>query len=331
MGFIRCCLLVVAIVAATACLAQDGGGTVTFENASARVTFSGTFYPGTAQPPYPVILILSGHGPHGTSPQSALGRLLNDSGYATLSYDEKRADVLTFDRAGRVDMVSDTEAAIAYLKGRPDVDPKRIGLFGSSAGAVVASAVAAQDPSVAFLILTGMPAEGAAKARGRLIAELARKKGCEQEEIDALAADFRAVIADDGGPADMRRLAARMVSDKLITRETADNLLEQYDTPGARALLTYDSAADLRNLGVPILALYGSLDMQAPPDANIPALLTAVEGKPAVSVIVLPGLDHSLRDAGTDDTPAGNRSRGEPFTGTGVFQAITHWLAAKGP
>lgn len=42
--------------------------------------------------------------------------------------------------------VEDARAAVAYLKGRPDADPKGIGLFGVSKGANAGLAVAAGDP-----------------------------------------------------------------------------------------------------------------------------------------------------------------------------------------
>jgi alpha-beta hydrolase superfamily lysophospholipase len=52
--------------------------------------------------------------------------------------------------------VRDTEAAVAYLKKRPDADPRGIGLFGISKGAGAGVLVAAQDPYIRCCVTDGM-------------------------------------------------------------------------------------------------------------------------------------------------------------------------------
>jgi pimeloyl-ACP methyl ester carboxylesterase len=52
--------------------------------------------------------------------------------------------------------VRDTEAALAYLKGRPDADPRGVGLFGISKGAGAGLEVAARDPYVRCFVTDGV-------------------------------------------------------------------------------------------------------------------------------------------------------------------------------
>jgi len=52
--------------------------------------------------------------------------------------------------------VSDMQAAVAYLKNRPDADPRGIGLFGISKGGSTGAIVAAADPWVKCLVTDGM-------------------------------------------------------------------------------------------------------------------------------------------------------------------------------
>ena len=52
--------------------------------------------------------------------------------------------------------VRDAEAAIAYLKGRPDADPRGIGLFGISKGAGAGLLAAIPDPYVRCAVTDGM-------------------------------------------------------------------------------------------------------------------------------------------------------------------------------
>ena len=55
------------------------------------------------------------------------------------------------------DFAADAAAEVAFLRSRPDIDPKRIGLIGHSEGGMVAPKVAAKDPKIAFLVLMAGP------------------------------------------------------------------------------------------------------------------------------------------------------------------------------
>ncbi len=52
--------------------------------------------------------------------------------------------------------VKDTEAALAYLKARPDADPRGVGFFGISKGAGAGLQVAANDPYVRCFVTDGV-------------------------------------------------------------------------------------------------------------------------------------------------------------------------------
>lgn len=52
--------------------------------------------------------------------------------------------------------IIDTEAAVAYLEGRPDADPRGIGLFGISKGAGAGVTVAGRHPSIRCCVTDGM-------------------------------------------------------------------------------------------------------------------------------------------------------------------------------
>src|SRR5262249_35304954 len=51
--------------------------------------------------------------------------------------------------------VRDMQAALAYLKGRPDADPRGVGFFGISKGAGAGLEAAARDPSVRCFVTDG--------------------------------------------------------------------------------------------------------------------------------------------------------------------------------
>ena len=58
-----------------------------------------------------------------------------------------------------------------------------------------------------------------------------------------------------------------------------------------------DPESPLAALRVPVLALYGDLDKQAPPDDNAPVLQRLWAAHSDATVRVLPGLNHFLQHA----------------------------------
>jgi hypothetical protein len=61
----------------------------------------------------------------------------------------------TFRGSGIKDFASDALAGVQYLKTRPEVDGKKIGLVGHSEGGATASVVAAQTRDVSYVVLLG--------------------------------------------------------------------------------------------------------------------------------------------------------------------------------
>jgi hypothetical protein len=66
-----------------------------------------------------------------------------------------------------LDQVADTRNALTYLATRPEVDPERIGLVGSSFGAAVAVFTGGADRRVAAVISCGGWGDGERKFRGQ--------------------------------------------------------------------------------------------------------------------------------------------------------------------
>jgi dipeptidyl aminopeptidase/acylaminoacyl peptidase len=56
------------------------------------------------------------------------------------------------------DTAADAEAALTFLRARPEIDPRHVGLIGHSYGGEIAPMVAAEDPAVAAVVLMAGPA-----------------------------------------------------------------------------------------------------------------------------------------------------------------------------
>ena len=118
----------------------------------------------------PAFIVLHGFGGnkdgHG---QSVVAKQFTQWGYVTIRIDFRGCGESEGEH-GRIiclDQVADTRNALSYLATRPEVDPERIGLVGSSFGAAVAVFTGGADRRVAAVISCGGWGDGERKFRGQ--------------------------------------------------------------------------------------------------------------------------------------------------------------------
>ena len=123
---------------------------------------------GDTARPRPAFLVLHGFGSNKDSGGTrATASLLSDLGYASLRFDMRGCGESEGPR-GRViclEQVEDTRNALAFLAGRPGVDPQRMAVSGQSFGAAVAIYTAGVDRRVAACVSSGGWGDGAKKFR----------------------------------------------------------------------------------------------------------------------------------------------------------------------
>ncbi len=292
---------------------------VTFRGADGTVV-AGTVTAPMDTTPHPAVILLTGsqpadrdYVPRGAPPAhrpfAVLADRLTRQGFVVLRYDSRGVGGSGGSFVGdpEAQFEGDIVAALALLRARPDVDTKKVGLIGHSAGSVLAARGAVADPSVAFVVLLappGMPAkefataqiEAIGKSEGASDAELARRiKVSEALNAAALAAS---------DPADAKVKVAQVAAE--LQREGIYKNLGQYDVTIAlapsdyyRFFLTHDPAADLRQLHQPVLVISGSKDILTPPDTQLPPIRAALKDNRQADVCVIPGLSHQLRLATT--------------------------------
>jgi len=118
----------------------------------------------------PAFVVIHGFGSTKESDNALVPcRFLSQLGYVTLRMDMRGCGESEGER-GRVicmEQVEDTKNAISYLATRTEVDPNRIGCFGSSFGGAVAIYTAGVDRRVAAVISSGGWGDGEAKFKGQ--------------------------------------------------------------------------------------------------------------------------------------------------------------------
>jgi uncharacterized protein len=136
-------------------------------------------------------------------------------------------------RLCRDDLVTDTRAALAYIRSRPDVAPGQVGVYGVSIGAVIGLAAAAEDPRVAavasisaFSTWRGVATDHAGRIAARLV-----PTGCEASEAVA-ALGTRPLLIVHGE------------KDEIVSVAHAHRLKAAADAAGVATEVMIDPAAD---------------------------------------------------------------------------------------
>jgi pimeloyl-ACP methyl ester carboxylesterase len=118
----------------------------------------------------PAFLVLHGFGSNKASHGCLVpSKLLSDWGYVTLRFDMRGCGDSEgeFGRIICLEQVEDTRSAITFMQERPEVDPARIGLIGSSFGGAVLVYTAGVDARVGAAISSGGWGDGERKFRGQ--------------------------------------------------------------------------------------------------------------------------------------------------------------------
>ena len=329
---------------------------VAFENSAAQITLAGTFTKPKGPGPHPAVVMITGSGPQdrdetvmGHKPFAVIADDLTRHGIAVLRFDDRGVGKSTgdFSAATHNDFVGDALAAVDWLKGRPEINARQIGLIGHSEGGVVAPLAAVQRPDdVAFIVMlagVGVPMRELLAQQGQDIgrtmglseASLARDADVEGEFYDALR-------NDENLPTDeLKQKLTDLIQgsldelsdeerDKLgVTPEVIKARVDAAVTPWFRELAMYDPGPTLEKVRCPVLALNGALDVQVAADANLNAISTAIKrgGNHDVTTLKLPGLNHLFQECETGSIA--EYSRIEQTFAPAALDAVSAWILER--
>lgn len=284
---------------------------VTFSSTDSGVTLAGTLTVPAGAGPHPAVILISGSGPQdrdetimGHKPFLVLADWLTRRGVAVLRYDDRGTAKSTgaFAEATSVDFSNDAEGALDYLKGRKEIDGKRIGFLGHSEGGLVAPMVAVRRPEVAFVVLlagTAVPGSAVMLAQGEAIGKAAGAPEAALAQNRRLQETLFEAVRTTPDPEELRKKAEEALSMMPEAQRAAQ--VKQITGPWMRFFITYDPAVILRRLKAPVLALFGELDLQVLPEQNAPVLEAALRaaGNEQVEIHRLAGLNHLFQPAKT--------------------------------
>ena len=290
---------------------------VRFKNPEADgVTLSGTLTLPNGTGPFSAAILISGSGPQdrdqslfGHKPFAVLADHLTRHGIAVLRYDDRGTAESTgkFAGATSLDFASDARAAVTYLTGRDDINPRAIGLIGHSEGGVVAPLAVIDNETIAYLVLLAAPGTHMSEiliSQRRLMGVMQGISERKLIDSEPLLAKIYAQIASAPSRAEARRRVEKLLTAEALAmleleKSGRNSVIDQLTRDWLRELLRYDSAATLRKIDIPLLAMNGSLDRQVPASENLAVIERAVHHNPDATVRLLPGLNHLFQTATT--------------------------------
>jgi fermentation-respiration switch protein FrsA (DUF1100 family) len=285
---------------------------VSYVNHVQNVTLAATLTIPPGKGPFPGVLLITGSGPQDRDesllehkPFLVLSDYLTRRGIAVLRADDRGTGKSTgnFEAATTADFATDTEAGVAYLKTRSEIDPHKIGLVGHSEGGVIAPMVAARNPDVAFIVMmagSGVRGDEILVAQVQAIAEASGKSHEEATKDGEKEREILTLVESEKDEAVLEaKLKERMAGN--VADGQIGSQIKAVTSPWFRYFMTYDPATALRKVTCPVLAIDGEKDMQVPAAQNLPAIRKALEqaGNKHFEVDELPGLNHLFQTAKT--------------------------------
>jgi dipeptidyl aminopeptidase/acylaminoacyl peptidase len=277
---------------------------------------------------FPAVIIIGGSGPFDRNgdvdPKSSedlalsstyrdIAEALSQEGFVTLRYDKRGIGNSTGEGGDFPEpSLRDLEAAVAFLKNNPSVDPKRIALVGHSLGGLWALMEAAEDPNIAAICLMATPA----KPYGEVIIE-------QIEGLLTLQGGNKTDIADT--VARQRALYEQLRSgemDPLTYPEPTRSQLEFL-----KALIDISGADYAKEIKCPALILQGDKDLFTVIPAESQLLKQAFDegGNKKVKLVIFKDLDHIFRlTLGQPSTELYYQDRG-PIPAE-VVRTIADWM-----
>jgi pimeloyl-ACP methyl ester carboxylesterase len=273
--------------------------------------------------PWPAVLLLPGSGPLDRDSDArraplgitrALAEALAAAGIASYRYDKRGVGASPGDwrRPGLWDGADDARAALRQLAARPEVDPGRLVLVGHSEGAILAAAVAADsDVPLAGVVLLSPTAR-----RGEdVLVWQAEQVG---PTLPAPVRTLLRVLRTDLVAAVQKNHARLRATTTDIARIKGVRMNARWH----REFMAHDPSEHLRSLRLPVLAITGDKDVQAPPE-DLRRVAELVPGP--VEAHVVPDVSHLLRHQPASGSLRRYREEVRQPLDPRVLRLVLHW------
>lgn len=292
-------------------------------------TLAGTLLlPKSGARPFPAVITITGSGQQTRDepilipglekyrPMRQIAEALAGRGIAVLRVDDrgvgKSGGRDTLMTATTSIFADDVRAEVAYLRSRPEIDPKRIALVGHSEGGLIAPMVAMTDPQIkAIVLMAGGGKRGDQISMDQLNDALSRATGLSEEQKEQQRAQQKEIIQAVESGGDLSKYPP------------------QVRLPWVKEFWTYDPLPTIRKVHQPILILQGALDRQITADqATLLEQAAKGAGNKNVTLHIFPNLNHLFLPAKTGAFAEYSKLETNSI-GDDVLKVLGDWIEAK--
>jgi pimeloyl-ACP methyl ester carboxylesterase len=274
------------------------------------VVLAGTYTRPEGDGPFPAVVLITGSGPQdrdealmGHRPFAVLADHLTRAGVAVLRTDDRGFGKSTgdFQSAITPDFALDAAHALAWLDARPETAD--VGYIGHSEGGIVAPYAQWKHADVAradFMVLLAGPSVNGQEVIVEQSALIQAATGEPMSDADRVASrELFALVAAGGDDLRARALNKLRETPEAAALPVAEQeaAVDQITSPWFVWFLAYEPAPALRAMDVPVLALFGELDLQVPPTQSAKPMQDALGERGVVEV--MPRLNHLFQPAKT--------------------------------
>lgn len=300
---------------------------------SGDIQLSGTLIGPATRGKHAAIILVHGSGAENREYTLPFARFLIRHGVAVLGYDKRGVGGSTGDwnTASFDDLAGDVVAAFEYLKTRADIDSAQIGLLGISQAGWIMPFAAVRAKGIAFLIsISGAGVSPAETTIDQAQNEM-RTAGMPQSIVEQITSlmklEYEFARTGHGWEeyaAARGQLAARMGPPPGSFPATPEDPYWQT----IRRVYSFDPAPALRQLRLPVLALFGELDNNIVAEKNKRAWEEALKAgnNRDYTVRIIPNANHLQLEAKVgNNAEMTSLQRFVPA----YFETIRIWLAQR--
>ncbi|MDB5233569.1 MAG: hypothetical protein JWR44_562 [Hymenobacter sp.] len=284
---------------------------VTFTNPSTRARLAGTLTTPAGAGPFPAVVLLSDSGPQNRDVEvtgyrmfGQLADYLTRHGVAVLRFDDRGIgkSVGTYANATTADLVTDAQAALAFVRTRPLIAAGRVGLLGHGEGANVALlTAAAPGRAPAFVVSLAGYGQPGYDILWRQQGEIMRLIGADPSQVKAAHDVYQRTVN-----------VIRQTPDNAVARAKVASLLSgtntgldagmararavQLTSPWSRYFFDFNPLVQLNKVQCSVLLLNGTADLQVSARRNMVALHKSLRrAHRSVASFRLAGVNHMFQ------------------------------------
>jgi len=311
---------------------------VSFKNGD--VTLSGSLILPLAKGKFPVVVFTHGSGAETRAPSRSLAMRFVKKGIAALCYDKRGTGRSNgnYRSASMEDLARDALAGIEFLKTRPEINKRQIGVSGHSQGGWIAPLTSTISKDVAFVMASAASGVSPDKQSIYHRANVMREMGFSEREIK-IATDLREKLYASGrlllennpaATAERKKISvelAKYAKEPWFERgaELPPNLDDDKPARGALELLFFEPVPMWEKVRVPVLLIWGDKDRIVPVAEGRTIIENALKkgGNRKFTTKIFPNVNHGVvvvRDDKTWDFPRVDLN---------YFDAMVEWLGAE--